>query len=137
MPACVDVGSTAATLPASSFAQALGDAGLHAIEQGVEVHAATLAGKTFLKARDATVAALLLEQLGARGTAQRRLAALGRKIERRAGVQIQRPAHGLGVDERLGMWRQPARISMGAVPDSSSRTVGSASLNSSTPVRCL
>ena len=78
------------------------------IEQGVEVHAATLAGETFLKARDATVAALFLEQLGARGTAQRRLAALGRKVERRAGVQIQRPAHGLGVDERLGMWwREP------------------------------
>ena len=53
---------------------------------------------------------LFLEQLGARGTAQRRLAALGRKVERRAGVQIQRPAHGLGVDERLGMWRQPARV---------------------------
>ena len=73
------------------LAQALGDAGLHTIEQGVEVHAATLAGETFLKARDATVAALFLEQLGARGTAQRRLTALGRKVERRAGVQIQRP----------------------------------------------
>ena len=87
------------------LAQALGDAGLNAIEQGVEVHAATLAGETFLKARDATVAALFLEQLGARGTAQRRLAALGRKVERRAGIQIQRPAHGLRIDKCLGMGR--------------------------------
>ena len=92
------------------LAQALGDAGLHAIEQGVEVHAAALARKALLKARDATVAALFLEQLGTRGASQRRLAALGRKVERRAGVQIQRPAHGLRVDERLGMGRQPARI---------------------------
>ena len=30
------------------LAQTLGDASLHAIEQGVEVHAATLAGKTLL-----------------------------------------------------------------------------------------
>ena len=98
------------------LAQALGDAGLHAIEQGVEVHTAAFARKALLKARDATVTALFLEQLGARGTAQRRLAALGRKVKRRAGVQIQRPAHGLGVDERLGMWRQPARIVDGRRP---------------------
>ena len=42
------------------LAQALGNAGLHAVEQGIEVHAAALAGETFLKARDATVAALFL-----------------------------------------------------------------------------
>ena len=87
------------------FAQALGDAGLHAVEQRIEVHVAALARKALLKARNAAVTALFLEQLGARGTAQRRLAALGRKVERRAGVQIQRPAHGLRVDECLGMGR--------------------------------
>ena len=92
------------------FVQALGDAGLHAIEQGVEVHAATLAGKALLKPRDAAVAALFLEQLGTRGAAQRRFAALGRKIERRTGIQIQRPAHGLRIDKRLGMGRQPPRV---------------------------
>lgn len=61
------------------FVQALGDAGLHAIEQGVEVHAATLAGKALLKPRDATVTTLLLEQLGARGAAQRGLPPLVEK----------------------------------------------------------
>ena len=92
------------------LAQALGDAVLHAIEQGVEVHAAALAGKALLKPRDAAVTTLLLEQLGTRGASQRRFAALGRKIERRAGVQIQRPAHSLRIDKRLGMGRQPPRI---------------------------
>ena len=69
------------------LAQALSNASFHAVEQGIEVHAASLAGKTLLKARDTAIAALFLEQLGARRTAQRRLAALGRKIERSTGIQ--------------------------------------------------
>ena len=56
--------------------QALGNSGLHAVEQRIEVHTAALARKALLKARDATVAALFLEQLGARRAAQRGLAFL-------------------------------------------------------------
>ena len=68
------------------LAQALGNAGLHAVEQRIEVHAAALARKALLKARDATVAALFLEQLGTCGATQRGLAALGGKVERCAGI---------------------------------------------------
>ena len=68
------------------FAQPLGNASFHAVEQRIEVHVAALARKALLKTRDATVAALFLEQLGTCGAAQRGLAALGRKIERCAGI---------------------------------------------------
>ena len=55
------------------------------------------------------------EQLGARRTA-RGLATLGRKkIERCTGIQAQCPTHGLRVDERLGMGRQPARVVDGSL----------------------
>ena len=68
------------------LAQALGNAGLHAVEQRIEVHVAALARKALLEARNAAVAALFLEQLGTCGTTQCGLAALGRKIERRTGI---------------------------------------------------
>ncbi len=61
------------------LAQALGNAGLHAVEQRIEVHVAALARKALLEARDATVAALFLEQLGTCGTTQRGLAPLVEK----------------------------------------------------------
>ena len=68
------------------LAQALGNAGLHAVEQGIEVHAAALAREALLEARDATVTTIFLEQLGTRRAAQRGLAALGREIERSTGI---------------------------------------------------
>lgn len=119
------------------FVQALGDADLHAIEQGVEVHVAALAGKALLKPRDAAVTTLLLEQLGTRGAAQRRFAALGRKIERRAGIQIQRPAHGLRIDKRLGMGRQPPRVVDGGLARFLVAHRGVGEFKLLTPVRCL